>query len=108
VRCTAIRWVNDDPQPGWVEVRMTDAFGREWIFFDNPVIFGGGAELSSRTTYPVPVTIRCEIIANDMAGAELAVRISTARPDGVSAVGDVTAFDVRPDQLVLHDSDLDP
>jgi hypothetical protein len=44
VRWHTIRWVSEEPQPGWVEVRMTDAFGREWIFLDKPAIFGGDAE----------------------------------------------------------------
>jgi hypothetical protein len=55
VRATALRWVSDEPQPGWVEVEFIDADGRRWLVHDKPPIFaeppGGFLPTSS---YPMP------------------------------------------------------
>jgi hypothetical protein len=29
VRCQLVRWIDDEPQPGWVEARLADVNGRE-------------------------------------------------------------------------------
>jgi hypothetical protein len=60
--CEATRWVGDEPQPGWIEVQLKDVDGRTWRFFDKPVIFEGGAEISSSTAFPVAVAIPVRIV----------------------------------------------
>jgi hypothetical protein len=40
LRCEAVRWVSDDPFPGWLEVTFTDAEGHLWKVFDKPAVFG--------------------------------------------------------------------
>jgi hypothetical protein len=36
---SVVRWLSDEPQPGWVEARFTDASGRQWRIEDKPPIF---------------------------------------------------------------------
>ncbi|WP_329338050.1 hypothetical protein OG866_25220 [Streptomyces sp. NBC_00663] len=49
-------WPFDDGScPGFVEVRPTDAHGRQWIFLDKVPIFDDGDALSPEAAYPVDV-----------------------------------------------------
>ncbi|MGW3912418.1 hypothetical protein ACWEBX_12980 [Streptomyces sp. NPDC005070] len=103
LRCEATRWALDDDDdfyPGWVEVRLTDARGREWVFFDKPPIFGGGDVLSAKATYPIAVTIDCVILSRTSGpdGNEVITISTGGRPEATE--GDRSEFDVRPDQLV--------
>jgi hypothetical protein len=59
--CEAVRWVSDEPQPGWIEVVMTDAGGRLWRFFDKPPIFSA-QNITRDSSFPIPVIIRVNII----------------------------------------------
>lgn len=103
LRCEATRWALDDDDdfwPGWVEVRLTDAHGRQWVFFDKPPIFGGGDALGPKATYPIAVTIDCVILrrTSDPDGNEVVTISTGGRPQATE--GDRSEFDVRPDQLV--------
>ncbi|MER5804462.1 hypothetical protein ABT255_57045 [Streptomyces mirabilis] len=103
LRCEATRWALDDDDdfyPGWVEVRLTDAHGRQWVFFDKPPIFGGGDALSPSAAYPIAVTIGCTILSrtSDPNGSEVVTVSTGGRPETTD--GDQSEFDVRPDQLV--------
>ena len=93
-----VRYV-DDWQPGWVEVRLLDASGREWVFVDKCPIFSAET-LDAESDYPRPGIIRCEVLASrrDGLGREVCT-IDTARPDGVEAEGGETKFDVLAEQL---------
>lgn len=63
LRCRVVRWVSDDPQPGWVETQFRGADGEVWQMFDKPSIFErpDGPALTVSTEYPVevemPVTV---------------------------------------------------
>jgi len=57
VRATAVRWVSDDPQPGWIEVHLDLADGTTAALFDKPPIFG----IRDRFEASVPVAIDCDI-----------------------------------------------
>ena len=93
LRRMAVRWVADEPQAGRVEVLLTDADGRIWRFFDKPPIFGGGADLTPVSDYPVAVTIRVRAIDD-----REPLAISTD-PDGVASEEGETTFRV-PSELV--------
>lgn len=63
IRATALRWISDEPQPGWIEVEFIDADGRRWPVHDKPPMFveppGGGFLATS--SYPAPTLILCDI-----------------------------------------------
>jgi hypothetical protein len=90
VGCQIVRWVADKPQPGWVEVSLVDASGREWLFFDKPPIFsdqalGPGSRL-------VAGAMRCRVLSEQ--GKLLEVELlDTESEDGT------TRFLVWADQL---------
>ena len=56
-----VRWVSDDPQPGWVEVSFEDADGRTWIVCDKPPIFSGDP-WDRATDRPREVHIGCSVL----------------------------------------------
>lgn len=64
VHATALRWISDEPQPGWVEVEFVDADGRRWLVHDKPPIFAeppNGFLLTS--SYPMPTLIPCDVVS---------------------------------------------
>jgi hypothetical protein len=99
VRVSITRYLSDDPQPGWIECRLSDVWGREWIFEDKPPIFSE-CYLSVEDTYPRPGVIRCEIVGRrwDADGREI-VTVDTETPDHVESTTGETRFDVREGQL---------
>jgi hypothetical protein len=95
VLCQVVRWVDDEPQPGWVEARFTDALGQGWSFFDKPPIFG--VDVSSSTDFPVAAMIRCEVLGpSEKNPGERFLEIQLF--DGEADDGTVR-FHVRPDQI---------
>ena len=99
LRAKAVRWVADGPQPGLVEVSMTDAHGTEWRFVDKPPIFATET-LTPQTPYPVDVTIACEVVGRttDSDEQELLV-VSTLMPWGLKTIEGVNEFEVSRTQL---------
>lgn len=96
-----VRYV-DDAFPGWVEARLRDASGREWVFVDKWPIFAE-EDLDADSNYPQPGVIRCEIVASgrDEHGREIRT-IETSRPDGVEAEGGGTRFVVLAEQILAR------
>jgi hypothetical protein len=86
--------VSDEPQPGWVEVRMTDADGRTWRFFDKPPVFDSTGTLTSGSSFPVPVTMRVRVIEEGQP-----MIISTEEPDGIASEEDQTVFRIASSQV---------
>jgi hypothetical protein len=39
ILASALRWISDEPQPGWIEVEFIDADGRRWLVHDKPPMF---------------------------------------------------------------------
>lgn len=81
LRCQIVRWVSDEPQPGWVEAQVVDAGGRVWSFFDKPPIF------SNKVLGPgsgfVPGAMRCRVLSEQ--GMLLEVELlDTASEDGTT------------------------
>lgn len=58
----AVRWVDDEPQPGIVEVRFTDAHGIERILLDKCVVFDPDNVLRPDATYPMNLEIPIEVV----------------------------------------------
>jgi hypothetical protein len=96
-----VRWVSDEPQPGWIEVQLTDADGTVWSFFDKPPIVDVHDRIRRDATYPLEVELACEIVSRqrDAKGREL-LTISTRHPWGVEAEDGRDQFQVTPDQLI--------
>jgi hypothetical protein len=74
IRATALRWISDEPQPGWIEVEFIDADGRRWLVHDKPPIFaeppGGFLPTSS---FPMPTLMACDVLSRQLSpeGREL-------------------------------------
>ena len=93
-----VRYV-DDAQPGWVACEFEDADGRRHTIVDKaPVV--ADKMLDATSLYPQVGCVRCEILsrAKDIDGREL-VRITTAKPDGVTTTEDLSEFIVLAGQI---------
>jgi hypothetical protein len=101
LRCEAVRWVDDEPQPGLVEVRFTDAHDQQRAFIDKWPVFSG-EDLHPDSSYPVEVRILCDVLAtcssSDMTDT---VRISVA-PWGLESLDGRIEFKVQADQLTVN------
>jgi hypothetical protein len=76
VRVEITRYTDDDP-PGWVECRITDINGREWVFEEKaPIVTAAGLDADS--DYPQWGAIDCEV--RERSGDAVRV-IVDARPD---------------------------
>ncbi|MEU1232005.1 hypothetical protein [Streptomyces sp. NPDC005828] len=96
LRCEAVRWVDDEPQPGLVEVRFADAHQQQWAFVDKWSVFTGD-NLTPDSDYPVEVGILCSILTTD--NTTDTVTISVA-PWGLESLDGRVEFEVRADQLI--------
>jgi hypothetical protein len=98
VRIQISRYTSD-ANPGWVECRLVDAWGKEWLFEEKvPVV--SLLDLDEQTSYPQPGIIACQIIKqwHDAQGRELA-SVDTSAPWGVESTGGNTKFDILTAQL---------
>ncbi|MFF2146409.1 hypothetical protein [Kitasatospora sp. NPDC058190] len=95
----AVRWVDDEPFPGIVEVQFTDADGRRWSLVDKAPVFDADGVLRPDSAYPLEIGVACVITgsARRQEDDEL-VTVSTA-PRGVTASDGRDEFTVRRDQL---------
>lgn len=90
-----IRRYVDDSQPGWVECRLTDADGCEWVFVEKvPIVTV--EPLDAQSDYPRRGVIACRVVERPVDGR---VVIDTEQPWGVEATSGETRFAVRPEQL---------
>jgi hypothetical protein len=102
VKCEVVRWLSDEPQPGWVEASMVDAQGRRWSFFDKPAILSDQGIVKS-SEFPLSGLIRCEIVpANQRDGGVEVVEIRLH--DGVESAEGSTRFIVRADAVISWES----
>lgn len=101
LRCQVVRWVSDEPQPGWVEARFTDAHGHQWTFFDKPPIFENGAELTPAASYPQEAGLACEVTGSQIwtDGREI-LSISTRTPWSIESEEGQSEFHVSRDQFI--------
>jgi hypothetical protein len=94
IKVEIVKWLADEPIPGWVEARFTDARGKVRVFFDKPDIFTAQPVVRS-TRFPVPGKIQCEVVdrSPDADSATISVRTFEADSDGEDL------FEVKPDQI---------
>lgn len=98
VRIQITRYTNDH-NPGFVECRLTDAWGKEWLFeVKVPVV--AYEELDDRSDYPQPGVFHCEIVntRTDENGREI-VTIDIEKPWGIESVDGSTQFEILGHQL---------
>lgn len=100
LRCEAVRWVDDEPFPGIVEVQFRDAQGHGWSLIDKCAIFAQLGELTPDSSYPVEVTVACAVQGGALgeAGDEI-VTVSTS-PYSVATLDGQDTFTVRRSQLL--------
>jgi hypothetical protein len=84
VQATVVRWVDDDPFPGTVEVQLVDGLGRTWQFVDKWPMFGSD-DLSPTSIFPLEITLPVTIVRHD----DSTVTVSTATPCMVETVDGV-------------------
>lgn len=82
VECVIVRWVADNPQPGLVEVHLTDADGRRWSFVQKCAYFTADLVLPS-SEFPLPGTLECAVVGDDH-GEVVTVDTGDFDSDGVS------------------------
>ena len=94
VRVTITQFV-DDYQPGIVECKLVDAWGREWYFIEKgPIV--SDAYLDESSHYPQPGVLGCQVVARRQhADGREVVTIETDE----STTGE-HQFDVVPEQLI--------
>ncbi|MFI6156967.1 hypothetical protein ACIBCA_30265 [Kitasatospora sp. NPDC051170] len=101
----AIRWVDDEPQPGVVEVRFTDVDGRWWSIVDKTAMFGAdqalgrGVWIEPDSPFPFPVTIDCTVLNTTGTAEDEIATISTALPWALETPCGRHEFRVRRHQL---------
>ena len=92
----------DSTNPGWVECRIADAWGKEWSFVEKlPVV--SRDDLGAESEYPQTGIVACEIVKRwqDDQNRDLAT-IDTTKPWGVESSDGNTQFDILVDQLVNY------
>jgi hypothetical protein len=99
ITVSIVRWVDDEPQPGIVECKLTDRFGKGWTFIEKSAVVSAAA-LGSDSAYPQPRLIGCHLITTglDDSGREFVV-VDTELPWGIEADDGTTRFEVFADQL---------
>jgi hypothetical protein len=103
VKCVAVRWLSDEPQPGWVEYQLTDADGVTWSFFDKP-IHGGWEAMTPTANYPLPSSFDCEIVRTETdAQGDALIVISTLNSNGLETSDGRCEFRVRKSQIERSD-----
>ena len=99
VAVSIVRWVDDEPQPGIVECRLTDRFGKSWTILEKCAVVSA-ATLSQDSVYPQRAEVACRVIGSgcDGSGRNYTV-IDTEQPWGIEAADGTTIFEVFTDQL---------
>ncbi|WP_371493535.1 hypothetical protein OG871_38755 [Kitasatospora sp. NBC_00374] len=100
LRCEAVRWVDDEPWPGVVEVRFADAAGRRWSLFDKAPVFAAPGGLGPHSAYPVEVTVACVVVEGPVLPQDDEVVTVSTSPHGVATPDGREEFTVRRDRLI--------
>jgi hypothetical protein len=99
IKIVITRFINDG-QPGWVECKFRDAWGKEFIVEEKvPVVTE--KHLDEKSAYPQPGIIACMVLRErvDKTGRTL-VTITTDKPWGVATIEGLTEFDIEKTDLV--------
>jgi hypothetical protein len=100
LRCQALRWLADEPQPGLVEVAFRDSDGVPQVLIDKCAIFDTHNRLGPSASYPIALELPVEVV--DGRTSEDGDLIALRLPWGL---GDDLAQHpvwVRTDQAVAH------
>jgi len=89
VPAVAVRWYDDEPQPGLIEVVVTDRHGATQHLIDKYVYFAGEHLIVPETTYPIDVGVVCTVIAVDD-GSAIAQSADCVDDDGEERTFDVS------------------
>jgi hypothetical protein len=101
VRAQAVRWVDDEPQPGWVEFHLQLADGTVAQLFDKPPVVDRDDHLRPDSAYPVRVTLACAIEPSEVAShAAVPGAVLVTLAHGVSNQSGVSTFWVREQDVV--------
>ena len=92
------RWA-DGHQPGWVECKLVDAWGQQWLFIEKVTIIIAD-DLDEHSTYPRTGVIECDVVSKRFSHAKEVVLIDTSSPVYVEATNGQTQFEVEPKQLI--------
>jgi hypothetical protein len=96
VRARAVRWVSDEPFPGWVEVHLDLADGTVAKLFDKPPVFTADDErLRAGASYPVDLELACDVCAAEGGTAAGADSVYVTLLHGVSGQSGEVTFLVR-------------
>jgi hypothetical protein len=100
VRAQAVRWVDDEPQPGWVEVHLQLADGTVARLFDKPPVVDRDDRLRRDSAYPVPVTLACAVEPSGVASHAVPGALLVTLAHGVSDQAGISTFWVREQDVV--------
>jgi hypothetical protein len=95
----------DSYQPGFVECKFYDAFGKQHVVQDKvPIVTD--KYLDENSEYPQDGVIACEIANEwtDVKGRKI-FTVDTSKPWGVDTIDGITIFDLFEDQLIELDRD---
>ncbi len=98
IRVSITKFISDD-QPGFVECKFTDVWGKEHIVQDKvPIVTE--KYLDADSEYPQEGSIACQIIKewNDANGLRI-FTVTIAKPWSVDTIDGETEFDLRKEQL---------
>jgi len=95
-RFQVLRWIDDEPQPGFIEVSLVDCHGRDWRFIDKTSIFSAQAILST-SDYPIAIAID----GHEVSRSRLAdgSEVVTVNFRWLESVEGMVEFDLRADQF---------
>jgi hypothetical protein len=95
--CEIVRWVSDDPQPGVVEARFTDAAGTSWALLDKSAIFTA-EPIGSHSVFPRPGIVRCEVLDRRHSPSEGSI-VRVRAIDAPTTEGEIEEFEVEESRL---------
>jgi hypothetical protein len=101
VKATITRWVDDDPQPGIVETRLTDRFGNNYLFVTK-FYDVSDSDLNANSEYPEPGFIGCKVLMRhtDKNGRETALIDTGAHRNCSESTDGLTRFEVYADDVL--------
>lgn len=91
ILASAIRWIDDEPQPGIVEVEFVDCDGARHRLIDKCAIFGADTAILPTAAYPMSASVACtvlEVLPEGKASVRLAWAVTSAdgRTDSIVAL----------------------
>ena len=100
LRCEALRWVDDEPQPGIVEVAFPNADGVLQVLTDKCAIFDTDNRLRPAAVYPIALDLPVEVV--DRRVSEDGDLLAVSLPWGLGDLLTQHPVWVRADQVAAH------